>query len=639
MPRAAKFVFTAPFVLLFAATALRSAPDPVAPNDNRHAAGVLANGVLTVSLDARTGVWHPEGEMGAGLTVAAFAEVGKPMSTPGPLIRVRAGTAVRGTIRNSLDQPLIIRGLGATRGMADSLVVPVNGSGAFQFVATTPGTYYYVGKRPRIDFGLRAEGDQQLNGAIIVDPANAAAAPNDRVLVISWNGGVDTANKTGITQFTMTINGLSWPHTERLDYTQGDSVHWRVINLTESDHPMHLHGFYFRADAKGDGNTDTVYTAAQQRMAVTEVIDPFQTLALSWKAERAGNWIYHCHYAVHLSNYVALDSKDGAMDMAMEEHHKSDAPHQMFGLVMGIRVAPRGPVVAAAARPRAIRIFVREKENFYGSQPGFAFVVAGTPDEVNKDAMPVPGAPLVLVRGEPVAITIVNQSSDHATIHWHGIELESYPDGVPGWSGAGANILPALAPGDSITVRFTPPRAGTFMYHSHFSEVKQIGGGAYGPIIVLEPGQKFDPATDKVLFFGATGSSTNVIFGPFASFVMNGQTQPAAMDLKAGTRYRFRLLNLAGDVPLIVGLSAGNVPVSWRAVAKDGYPLPDVQATTRPANLMFDPGEIYDFEYTPAARGELALTFGPPPPPPGSPPPPPKFSPPPPTITVPVHVN
>ena len=49
----------------------------------------------------------------------------------------------------------------------------------------------------------------------------------------------------------MAINGLSWPHTERLTYTQGDSVHWRVVNFTEIDHPMHLHGFYFRLDVEG----------------------------------------------------------------------------------------------------------------------------------------------------------------------------------------------------------------------------------------------------------------------------------------------------------------------------------------------------------------------------------------------------
>ena len=51
------------------------------------------------------------------------------------------------------------------------------------------------------------------------------------------------------------------------------------------------------------------------------------------------------------------------------------------------------------------------------------------------------------------------------------------------------------------------------------------------------------------------------------------------------------------------------------AVAKDGYPLPPSQATLRPAALIFEPGEIYDFEYTPSAPGELAFRFGPVPPP------------------------
>jgi len=113
------------------------------------------------------------------------------------------------------------------------------------------------------------------------------------------------------------------------------------------------------------------------------------------------------------------------------------------------------------------------------------------------------------------------------------------------------------------------------------------------------------------------------------------------MNLKVGTRYRFRLFNLAGDTPLVVSINSGEKPVTWRATAKDGYPLPRSQATERPASLMFDPGEIYDFEYTPSAAGELVLKFGLPP---GPPPPPPSaggptFAPLPPTISVPIHVR
>jgi FtsP/CotA-like multicopper oxidase with cupredoxin domain len=437
----------------------------------------------------------------------------------------------------------------------------------------------------------------------------------------------------------MTINGLSWPHTERIDVVQGDSVHWRVINLTEADHPMHLHGFYFRMESKGNGVSDSLYDAETQRLGVTEVINPFQTMSLSFKPTQPGNWIYHCHYADHLSQKTELDTDKGMLDTTMLSHHMSDRPHQMFGLVLGIHVTPHGTAAHSTGPARAIRLTMREKANAYGKYPGYSFVMTGTPDDANPDAMPIPAPALILQKGQPVAITVVNHARDRAAVHWHGIELESYPDGVPGWSGSDNRILPSIGTGDSITVRFTPPRAGTFMYHSHFNEAEQISSGLYGPIIVLEPGQKFDPETDRVLIFGAAGPTTNVIVGPFPHFLMNGKEQPEPMNLKAGTTYRFRLINISDNMPLVVSLNAGDKPTTWRAVAKDGASLPKLQATSRSAMLMFDPGEIYDFEYTPHTPGDLALRFGPPPPPPGSGPPPPGFPPPPPTVNVAVHVK
>jgi hypothetical protein len=127
------------------------------------------------------------------------------------------------------------------------------------------------------------------------------------------------------------------------------------------------------------------------------------------------------------------------------------------------------------------------------------------------------------------------------------------------------------------------------------------------------------------------------------------------MNLKAGTPYRLRLFNLAGDSPLQVSLDSGTTPIHWRPVAKDGYPLPPSQMAAREAVLVSDPGEIYDFEYTPPAPEELTLRFGPVPPPPapvaaGPPPPPappqpadsnapPAPAPPPPTVSVAVHVR
>ncbi|HYV97342.1 MAG TPA: multicopper oxidase domain-containing protein [Gemmatimonadaceae bacterium] len=457
---------------LGAATMAPPAAETVRPNDNRALAGTLKGAVLTVALEARTGQWRPEGDSGRALDVAAFAEAGKGLSTPGPMLRVKTGTEIHATIRNKLAKPLTVFGFGKKRGMADSIVIAPNATGDVTFTATTPGTFYYLARTGVDPFGGRLPEDTQLHGAIIVDPPGAMNVRNERILAMSWYFTVNFKSKSGLGHGTMAINGLSWPHTEKLAYTQGDSIHWRVLNFTESDHPMHLHGFYFRVNSKGDGVTDSMYTLAQQRMGVTEVINPFQTLSLEWAADRPGNWIYHCHYATHLSSLASLDTEDGDHNDAAEHQHMSDRPHQMFGLVMGISIAPKGPMVASGAAPRRIRIVQRMKPNMYGTQPGMSFVVDGAPESKAPGAMPIPGPTLVLERGKPVAVTIVNESNDHATIHWHGIELESYPDGVPGWSGSGTNILPAIKPHDSLTVRWTPPRAGSFMYHSHFNEAQ-----------------------------------------------------------------------------------------------------------------------------------------------------------------------
>jgi FtsP/CotA-like multicopper oxidase with cupredoxin domain len=282
----------------------------------------------------------------------------------------------------------------------------------------------------------------------------------------------------------------------------------------------------------------------------------------------------------------------------------------MGGLVIGIRVKPRGAQTPEQPISQTIRLLVRSRANVYGQDAGYGFVRGDSPEATMRDSFSVPGPMLELTRGKRVAITIVNQSHEAAAVHWHGIELESFPDGVPGWSGSGGTTIPFIMPGDSLTVRFTPPRAGTFMYHSHFDEFEQINSWLYGPIVVLEPGERFDPETDRVLFVGQGGPTDNVIRGPFAPLLLNGSLRPAAMELKAGTSYRFRFLNLSDDFPTMITLGEGQRPTTWRAVAKDGADLPRSQTIDRPAVLVFDPGETYDFQFTPQKAGELSLTFG-----------------------------
>ena len=118
----------------------------IAPNDNQHRAGHLANGVLTVALEARRGEWQPEESGGPTIPVEAFSVAGGPLQTPGPLLRAPVGTEIRVTMHNALATPMWVYGLGEHRGFADSVEVPAGETREMHFRATAPGIYYYAGR-------------------------------------------------------------------------------------------------------------------------------------------------------------------------------------------------------------------------------------------------------------------------------------------------------------------------------------------------------------------------------------------------------------------------------------------------------------------------------------------------------------
>ena len=589
--------------------------DVIVNNDNRRPAGRLERGVLTLRMEARVGTWYAEGPNGTARRVAAFAEEGRAAENPGPLIRVPAGTEVRVNIRNALAEPLTIFGLGETRGLAggDSVPIEPGASREFRFMATTPGLYWYAGQTTVVPLLYSRRGrDSQLNGVIVVDPPGEGTSHRDRIFLISWSANQDSATEAeDSVGSTMAINGRSWPYTERFSVAQRDSLHWRWVSMTTAPHPMHLHGFYFRVDGKGNGARYTTYGAEERRSAVTEMIRPGETMAIAWSPAKPGNWIFHCHIARHMSPPGEPRSNGRTANGNGGNHANHDAhQHQMAGLVLGIQVKPRGAQPKLARNARSMRLVIRSSAPESGDFVRYSYLLGGSLEESNPSAFPIPGPTLVLRKDEPVAITVVNRSHEAAAVHWHGIELESFPDGVPGWSGSGKELLPAIPPNDSITVRFTPPRTGTFMYHSHFNEMQQIASGLYGAIVVLEPGQTFDPETDRLLLF-SDPKPANELTGPMLP-LLNGQEHPE-LQLKAGVTYRFRVINIRSNAPVALSLLDGDTPASWRQVAKDGADLPATQSIMRPAQLILGPGEIYDFAFTPTAAGELKLRIGFPP--------------------------
>src|SRR5690606_12614462 len=108
---------------------------------------------------------------------------------------------------------------------------------------------------------------------------------------------------------------------------------------------------------------------------------------------------------------------------------------------------------AGARAPRKMTLRMEREAARFGDAPALGFVLDG--DGTARGGVPVPGPTLVLTRDQPVEITLVNNLQEATAIHWHGMELESYYDGVHGWSGAGGRITPMIEPGGSFVVRFT----------------------------------------------------------------------------------------------------------------------------------------------------------------------------------------
>ena len=209
-------------------------------NSNQAPAGRLEQGVLRIGLEAAMGDWYPEEAAGPALRVAAFREAGGALSTPGPLIRVPEGTEIRVTVRNQLDGTLTLHGLHSRPGDAkDVVAVPPGESREVHFVAGAPGTYFYWASRNgAATLPQRRAEDGQLNGALLVDP-KGASPQSDRILIITnWFMVDDDTVKPALVRDVLGINGLSWPHTERLTYRVGDSAHWRVINASSATHPI-----------------------------------------------------------------------------------------------------------------------------------------------------------------------------------------------------------------------------------------------------------------------------------------------------------------------------------------------------------------------------------------------------------------
>jgi FtsP/CotA-like multicopper oxidase with cupredoxin domain len=470
--------------------------------------------------------------------------------------------------------------------------VPGGASRDVTFSAGAPGAYYYWAAAGGDTLGGRPyKEDSQLHGAFIVDPPGMVAS--DRIFVIGMWRDRQLAQES----FDVpVINGKSWPFTERLEYPLGSEVRWVWLNPSGNVHPMHMHGSYFHVLSAGDAEHSDLVPPSRMRDVSTYFIAVGGTMTTLWNPERTGRWIFHCHILTHVSPETSAfhhDMHDGG------QH--TDPMNHMAGLVMGITIVARNGTVAAHKPAKAERRLqlVIAKDKSSPKKFTYSILESGQATQTGGG----PGPTLVLTRNQPVAIHITNQLDEATSVHWHGIELESYYDGVPGWGGDGPRVTPMIAPGKSCDALFAPPRAGTFMYHTHMNDLFQLSSGLYGALIVLPEGTTFDPESDKVLVLSRNGKRKD------GELLLNGSTTLAPLVLRAGVRYRLRFIDILANNSIVINAAQDGKPVEWTPIAKDGADLASVQSVAIPASFTIAPGETYDFTFTPEKPGEIEFKY------------------------------
>jgi manganese oxidase len=186
-----------------------------------------------------------------------------------------------------------------------------------------------------------------------------------------------------------------------------------------------------------------------------------------------------------------------------------------------------------------------------------------------------PGPLIEAVEGDRVRIYVTNRLPEATAVHWHGLFVPNGMDGVAGLT------QPGIQPGETFRYEFTLRQSGTFMYHSHFDEMVQMGLGTIG-MFVVHPRAPLAPPVDRDFSLmlsewsikPGTRRPDPTVMNDFNIVTVNGKVFPATAPLvvRAGQRVRIRLGNLGatdhhpfhihGHAFRVTGTDAGRVPES-----------------------------------------------------------------------------
>ena len=238
----------------------------------------------------------------------------------------------------------------------------------------------------------------------------------------------------------------------------------------------------------------------------------------------------------------------------------------------------------------------------------------------------IPGTEIRYTEGDLFRVLVNNRLQVPCTLHWHGLIVPNYMDGVP------EITQYPIAPTNSILMEYPIRQSGTYWYHSHYGLQEQQG--LSGPYIIEErrPGYDYDhdvtvflqdwlqqspegiipqirgeqpetaavktPVPGGAPFPGETPFNIDL---NYPGYLMNGATDasPWTMPVRKGDRLRLRLINGSTSTFFRVGLEDHDLEI----IAADGQPVVPVTA----GNVVIAVAERYDVLVTIKKTGSFDL--------------------------------
>lgn len=294
------------------------------------------------------------------------------------------------------------------------------------------------------------------------------------------------------------------------------------------------------------------------------------------------------------------------------------------------------PLSSHAKRVEYTLVATKEKVNVSGKKTiDFALLLNNQ----------IPAPTLEFTEGDVAVIKLVNNiPEEEISVHWHGLLLDPYMDGVPYVN------TPPIRSGESFTFEFPLRQSGTYWYHSHTGVQEQKG--LYGAFIIHPKEKKIKSDKDLVLVLsdwidenpnqvlanlrkdgdyytfkkntmrswaGAIkqGSLKNYLYNEWTrmggmdlsdvgydAFLINGKKEYQAIVAHPGEKIRIRVVNAAASSYFYLNL--GNLPM--KVISADGIDIKPkltneiLIGMAETYDILFEVPEHKNFEFKASAQ-------------------------------------